>query len=70
MRDSRFVAIHRGGPLSLERHRQLIHWAHDCARHVLPLFGEEIDARLVEALNTASAWERGEASVGDARKAS
>jgi hypothetical protein len=70
MRDKRFVAIHRSGPLSREQHCQLIEWAHECARHVLPLFGECIDKRLNDALSLAKAWERGEASVGDARKAS
>jgi hypothetical protein len=70
MRDKRFVAVHRGGPLNKEQHRQLISWAHDCAEHVLPLFGESIGERLNDALRAAKAWERGEVSVGDARKAS
>ena len=70
MRDKRFVAEHRGGPLKKEQHYQLIKWACDCSRHVLYLFGEKIDERLINALDTAHAWERGNASVGDARKAS
>jgi hypothetical protein len=70
MRDNRFVAVHRGGPLSKEQHRQLIRWAHDCAEHVLQLLGENIDERLKNALRVAKAWELGEVSVGDARKAS
>jgi len=70
MRDSRFIAEHRGGPLSKERHRQLMQWACDCAEHVLPLFGKRIDPRLTNALKVAQAWKLGKASVGDARKAS
>ena len=70
MRDKRFIAEHRGGPLKKEQHRQLIKWACDCAENVLPLFGEEIDERLKNALNVAKEWEKGNASVGDARKAS
>ncbi len=70
MRDKRFVAEHRGGPLKKEQHYQLIKWACDCSRHVLYLFGEKIDGRLINALDTAHAWETGNASVGDARKAS
>jgi hypothetical protein len=70
MRDKRFVAIHRGGPLSLEHHRLLIHWAHSCASHIVPYFGPSVDARLTKALHAAQAWERGEISVGEARKAS
>ena len=70
MRDRRFVAVHRGGPLTKEQHHQLIQWACDCSEHVLNLFGGRIDPRLVDALSVAIAWKQGKASVGDARKAS
>jgi hypothetical protein len=70
MRDKRFVAEHRGGPLKREQHHQLIQWACDCSMHVLHLFGEQIDDRLIFALNVAQEWRLGNASVGDARKAS
>ena len=69
MRDKRFVAEHRGGPLKKEQHYQLIKWACDCSRHVLYLFGG-IDERLKNALDVAHAWEEGNSSVGDARNAS
>jgi hypothetical protein len=68
MRDKRFIAIHRGGHLTKERHRQLIKWARECSEHVLDLFGDPIDRRLINALKTAKGWEKGNASVGDARK--
>ena len=70
MRDKRFIAEHRGGLLKKEQHFQLITWACDCAENVLHLFGERIDERLKEALNVANEWKQGNASVGDARKAS
>jgi hypothetical protein len=70
MRDKRFIAEHRGGPLKMEQHYQLIQWACDCAEHVLPLFGKKIDERLKNALYVAKEWKQGNASVGDARKAS
>jgi hypothetical protein len=70
MRDIRFVAEHRGGPLNKVQHRQLINWASACAEHVLPLFGEKIDDRLVFALFIAREWELDKASVGYAMKAS
>jgi len=70
MRDKRFIAEHRGGPLKKEQHYQLITWACDCAEHVLYLFGENIDERLKNALLVAKEWKQGNASVGDARKAS
>jgi hypothetical protein len=70
MRDRRFVAEHRGGPLRREQHCQLIQWACDCAENVLHLYGEEGDGRLRNALQVAGEWKRGNASVGDARRAS
>lgn len=70
MRDKRFIAEHRGGPLKKEQHHQLMTWACDCSVHVLPLFGETIDERLIYALQVAQAWNEGNASVGEARKAS
>jgi hypothetical protein len=69
MRDKRFVAEHRGGPLTKEQQHLLMQWACDCAEHVLPLFGDTIDERLILALTVAKAWRQGKASVGDARKA-
>ena len=69
MRDKRFVAEHRGGPLKKEQHYQLIKWACNCAEHVLHLFGENIDERLKNALHVAKEWKQGNASVGNARKA-
>jgi len=70
MRDKRFIAEHRGGPLKKEQHYQLIIWACVCAEHVLYLFGEKKDDRLKNALHVAKEWKQGNASVGDARKAS
>jgi hypothetical protein len=69
MRDKRWVAEHRGGPLKKAQHRQLIKWARACAKHVFPLIGEDIDERLKIAMLVAEKWEKGKASVGDARNA-
>jgi Imm-5 like putative immunity protein len=70
MRDRRFIAQHRGGPLKKEQHYRLIQWACDCSEHVLSLFGNPLDARLTNALHVAKEWKQGNATVGDARKAS
>ncbi len=69
MRDKRFIAEHRGGPLKKEQHYQLIKWACYCSKHVLPL-SCEIDDRLKNALHVAESWQKGNVSVGEARKAS
>ena len=70
MRDVRFVAEHRGGPLKKELHRQLMEWAIDCAEHVLPLIGEDVDGRLTHALAVAKKWAEGKVPTGAAMKAS
>jgi hypothetical protein len=71
VRDNRFKAVHRGGPLDIHRHRLLAAWAADCAEHVLPLFAEKYpqDDRPRRAIETARAWARGEVTVGQARAA-
>src|SRR5438045_2386170 len=67
MRDPRFVAVHRGGPLDVAKHRLLAAWAAECAEHVLLLFEEcSSDDRPQRAVEMAKAWARGEVSVGDA----
>jgi hypothetical protein len=70
MRDKRFIAEHRGGLLTKKHHRQLMIWACICTEHVLPLLGETSDDRLTNALLIAREWANGNATVGDAMKAS
>ena len=70
MRDKRFVAEHRGGPLAKKQHRQLMVWACGCAKHVLYLFGKETDKRLTHALEVAEEWVNGNVKTGMVQKAS
>jgi hypothetical protein len=71
MRDRRFVAMHRGGPLDRDSHAFLARWAADCAERVLPLFTRcSEDIRPKRALETARAWANGEVRTGEAMKAS
>jgi hypothetical protein len=70
MRDKRFIAEHRGGPLKKEQHRQLIKWARECSEHVLPLVDRNSDMRLLQALQIAREWENGTLKTGAAMKAS
>lgn len=69
MRDTRFVAVHRGGPLTRDRHHHLMRWARECSEHVLSLIDGTIDERLIHALSVARDWEQEKATVGAARKA-
>jgi hypothetical protein len=70
MRNKRFIAEHRGGPLTKEQHRQLILWACKCAENILPLCAKPIDKRLTNAIKIANDWTKDITSVGDARNAS
>jgi len=70
MRDKRFVAIHRGGPLTKDHHHQLMRWARECSEHLLSLIDQKIDQRLMNALYVAKEWEKERATVGEARNAS
>jgi hypothetical protein len=69
MRDRRFVAEHRGGPLRMQEHRDLIEWASNCVKHVLIHIGEHSNPSLIKILDVGEAWKHGKASVGDARNA-
>ena len=71
MRDRRFVAVHRGGPLKREDHVFLALWAADCAERVLCLFTHHSDdTRPKQALEIARAWADGKVKTGVAMKAS
>ena len=71
MRDRRFVAEHRGGPLAHASHVLLARWAADCAERVLHLFARcSDDLRPQQALDIARAWAGGEVKTGKAMKAS
>ena len=70
MRDKRFIAEHRGGPLTKEQHKLLILWACKCVENILPLFTKPIDKRLTNAIKIAKDWTKDIATVGDARNAS
>ena len=73
MRDKRFVAEHRGGPLTRDQHKQLILWACKCVENVLPLISNKVDERLTNAIQIAKEWTKewtkDNTSVGDARNA-
>lgn len=65
-----FIAEHRGGPLSKENHHKLMKWARQCSEHVLFLVDQEIDDRLLFALEVSKKWEEGSMTTGVAMKAS
>jgi hypothetical protein len=69
-RDKRFVAEHRGGPLNMDQHRQLILWSCECVEHVLPLASARVNEHVQQALCVAREWAKGNTTVGEARKAS
>ncbi len=70
MRDKKFVAIHRGGELSLENHRKLMAWAISCFERVLIYYNKELDEPIIYAIKIARDWIEGKSSTGVAIKAS
>lgn len=71
MRDIRFIAEHRGGPLPRAHHRLLSLWSADCVEHVLQHFtAVSEDDRPGKAIEIARQWARGEIRVGVCQKAS
>lgn len=71
MRDRRFVAVHRGGPLVRADHVLLARWAADCAESVLHLFAKHSsDPRPMQAIQTLRAWANDEVKTVVAMKAS
>ena len=45
-------------------------WAIDCSSHVLPLYGKDVDERLLYALKVGEDWRLGKVPVGQVQKAS
>lgn len=70
MRDKRFIAEHRGGPLSQAQQRSLMRWALNCAEHVLPLMPDDVDPRIQQALDIGRKWQAGGEPTGLAQMAS
>lgn len=72
MRNEKFKAKHRGGPLKIHNHRLLSTWAADCAERVLSIFEDANpeDNRPRKSIENARAWAQEEMSVGEARNAS
>lgn len=70
MRDERFIAVHRGGLLDIQRHRMLAQWAADVAERVLLHFeAQSDDPRPRQAIEAARAWGRGEIPTAAAQRA-
>lgn len=67
MRDLRFVAEHRGGPLARPKHEALMLWALKCVSHAMKNFTTH--PVLSHAVEVGKLWADDKASVGDARNA-
>ncbi len=67
MRDRRFIAAHRGGPLEREHHHKLAAWAALCAERAVEKFCTDERPRL--AIEVARMWANGEVKPGVCMKA-
>ena len=70
MRNRRFVAVHRGGLLTVEEHKALMSWALECLKAADALYGRTLDPTLIEAREAALAWLSGTKPTGALMEAS
>jgi hypothetical protein len=66
MRDKKWVLEYRGGSLKIEQQKQLMKWAIDCVNHLLPLLNNNINEKIINAINIGNDWIIGKAKTGDA----
>ena len=70
MRDKKWVLEHRGGTLKKEQQKQLMKWAIGCVNHLLPLLDNNINEKIINAINIGNNWIIENAKTGDAIKSS
>jgi hypothetical protein len=70
MRDKRFIALHQGGLLTPEHHRELMRWACHCVEHARNRMDPMLEGPVTDTLVVGMAWTSGQVTVGDARRAS
>jgi len=68
MRDKKWVLEHRGGALKKEQQKQLVKWAIDCVNHLLPLLDNNVNEKIINAINTGNNWIIENAKTEDAIK--
>jgi hypothetical protein len=56
MRDKRWILEHRGGCLNKEQQKQLMKWAINCVKHLLPLLNNNINDKITDAINIGNEW--------------
>jgi hypothetical protein len=66
MRDKKWVLEYRGGSLKIEQQKQLMKWAIDCVNHLLLLLNNNINEKIINAINIGNNWIIGKAKTGDA----
>jgi hypothetical protein len=70
MRDKNWIAEHRGGILKKEQHKGLMKWSIACVNHLLPLLNNNINEKIMNAINVGNNWVNENAKTGEAIKAS
>jgi hypothetical protein len=56
MRDKNWILEHRGGYLNKEQQKQLIKWAINCVNHLLSLLNNNINEKIIDAINIGNNW--------------
>jgi hypothetical protein len=56
MRDKNWILEHRGGYLNKEQQKQLMKWAINCVNHLLPLLNNNINEKIIDAIDIGNNW--------------
>jgi hypothetical protein len=56
MRDNKWILEHRGGSLNKDQQKQLMKWAINCVKHLLPLLNNNINEKITDAINIGNEW--------------
>jgi hypothetical protein len=56
MRNKKWILEHRGGYLNKEQQKQLLKWAINCVNHLLPLLNNNINEKIIDAINIGNNW--------------
>jgi dTDP-D-glucose 4,6-dehydratase len=70
MRDKKWVLEHRGGSLKIGQQKLLMKWSIECVNHLLPLLNNNINEKIINAINIGNNWIIGKANTGDTIKIS
>ena len=65
MRNKNWILEHRGGNLKIDQQIQLMKWSINCVNHLLPLLNNNINEKIINAINIGNNWILGKVKTID-----